>query len=263
VKKKLLLLLFALPPALLGLSGCVQQAVNNGMPVQNGPDRALQSAKIHTELAAEYYYRGQLDVAIEEVNEALKAQSNYALAYNVLGLINMALNENSKALENFERAVRLAPRNSGIRNNYGWFLCQRFSQRMDQAIEHFMTAAKDPLYATPEMSYANAGICETKRQNYTEARLLFQKALSLQSNYSPAIVGLIDIDFQRGNLAEAKSKLAQFSQNNPPTAESLLMAIKIEQAMGNQLAVDSYIFQLQKHFPESKEMALIREGTVK
>ncbi|MBS0587910.1 MAG: type IV pilus biogenesis/stability protein PilW [Proteobacteria bacterium] len=233
------------------------------MPLQTGSDRALQSAKIHTELAAEYYYRGQLDVAIEEVNEALKAQSNYALAYNVLGLINMALNENSKALENFERAVRLAPRNSEIRNNYGWFLCQRFSQRMDQAIEHFMTAAKDPLYATPEMSYANAGICETKRRNYTEARLLFQKALSLQSNYSPAIIGLIDMDFQRGNLAEAKSKLAQFSQNNPPTAESLLMAIKIEQAMGNQLAVDSYIFQLQKHFPESKEMALIREGTVK
>ena len=119
MKKNWLLLLFALPPILLGLSGCVQQAVNSGMPVQTGSDRALQSAKIHTELAAEYYYRGQLDVAIEEVNEALKAQSNYALAYNVLGLINMALNENSKALENFERAVRLAPRNSEIRNNYG------------------------------------------------------------------------------------------------------------------------------------------------
>ncbi len=261
--KKEWLLLFALPLALLGFSGCVQQAVNNGMPLPVGSDRALQSAKIHTELAAEYYHRGQIDVAIEEVNEALKAQSDYALAYNVLGLINMTLNENSKALENFEHAVRLAPRNSEIRNNYGWFLCQRFPQRMDQAIEHFMTAAKDPLYATPEMSYANAGICETKRQNYAEAKLLFQKALSLQVNYSPAIIGLIDIDFQRGNLAEAKSKLAQFSQNNPPTAESLLMAIKIEQAMGNQLAVDSYIFQLQKHFPESKEMAMVREGKVK
>ncbi|MDE2389196.1 MAG: type IV pilus biogenesis/stability protein PilW [Betaproteobacteria bacterium] len=259
-----MLLLFALPLVLLGVSGCVQQVVNNGAPpLQTNPDRTLQSAKIHTELAAEYYHRGQIDVAIEEVNEALKAQSNYALAYNVLGLINMTLNENSKALENFEHAIQLAPRNSEIRNNYGWFLCQRFSQRMDQAIEHFMAAAKDPLYTTPEMSYANAGICETKRQNYTEAKLFFQKALSLQSNYSPAIVGLIDIDFQRGNLAEAKSKLAQFSQNNPPTAESLLMAIKIEQAMGNQLAVNSYIFQLQKHFPESKEMALIREGTVK
>ena len=260
---KVKLLLLALAPILLGFGGCVQQAVNNGMPVQTGSDRALQSAKIHTELAAEYFYRGQLDVAIEEVTEALKAQSNYALAYNVLGLINMTLNENSKALDNFERAVRLAPRNSEIRNNYGWFLCQRFSQRMDQAIEHFMMAAKDPLYATPEMSYTNAGVCETKRQNYTEAKIFLQKALSLRSNYVPAAIGLIDIDFQRGNLAEAKSKLALFMQNNTQTAESLLMAIKIEQAMGNQLAAESYIFQLQKHFPESKETAMVREGKVK
>ena len=261
MKEKLPFLL-ALTSFLLGFGGCVQHAVNNA-PVQPGEDRALQSAKIHTELAAEYFYRGQLDVALEEVTEALKAQSNYALAYNVLGLINMALNENSKALDNFERAVRLAPQNSEIRNNYGWFLCQRFSQRMDQAIEHFMMAAKDPLYATPEMSYTNAGVCETQRQNYIQAKIFLQKALSLKPSYVPATIGLIDIDFQRGNLAEAKSKLALFMQNNALTAESLLMAIKIEQAIGNQLAAESYIFQLQKYFPESKESAMVREGKVK
>lgn len=261
--KKKLLFFFILLQFLIGFSGCVQQSTNNGMPVQANSDRAFQSAKIHTELAAEYFYRGQLDVAIEEVNEALKAQSNYALAYNVLGLINMTLNEDSKALDSFERAIRLAPRNSEIRNNYGWFLCQRFSQRMDQAIDHFMMAAKDPLYATPEMSYTNAGICEAKRQNYTEAKVFLQKALSLKSNYAPAAIGLIDIDFQRGNLADAKSKLALFLQNNTQTAESLLMAIKIEQAMGNQLAAESYIFQLQKHFPESKETAMVREGRMR
>lgn len=262
MKKKLLFFFTALP-SLIWLSGCVQQPLNNGAPIQSNSDRAFQSAKIHTELAAEYFNRGQLDVAIEEVNEALKAQSNYALAFNVLGLINMTLNENNKALDNFERAIRLAPKNSEIHNNYGWFLCQRFSQRIDQAIDHFMVAAKDPLYATPEMSYANAGICETKRQNYTEAKVFFHKALSLRPSYAPAAIGLIDMDFQRGNLTDAKSKLAQFLQNNAPTAESLMMAIKIEQAAGNQLAVDSYIFQLHKYFPESKEAVMIREGRVK
>lgn len=245
---------------LLGLSGCVQQSVKEGMAIQNGTDRAFQSAKIHTELAAEYFHRGQLDVAIEEVSEALKAHANYAPAYNVMGLINMTLNEDSKALHDFERAIRMAPRNSEIQNNYGWFLCQRFSQRMDQAINHFMIAASDPLYSTPEMSYTNAGICEIKRQKYNEAQLFFQKALSIQPNFSPASIGLIDVDFQRGNLAEAKSKLALFLQNQAPTPESLLMAIKIEQALGNRLAVDSYIFQLQKHFPDSKEAAMVREG---
>ncbi|PSJ17350.1 type IV pilus biogenesis/stability protein PilW [Nitrosomonas supralitoralis] len=254
---------FLLLLSFTGLSSCVQQHAENGMPVQDRADRAFQSARIHTELAAEYYYRGQLEVAIEEVNEALKAQSNYAPAYSVLGLINMNLNEDGKALENFERAIRMAPRNSEIHNNYGWFLCQRFPQRMDDAISHFMVAAKDPLYPTPEMSFTNAGVCETKRQKYTEAQLFFQNALSIKSSYSPAIIGLIDIDFQRGNLTDAKSKLSQFLQNNTSTAESLLMAIKIERALGNQLAVDSYNFQLQKHFPESKEAAAIREGRIK
>lgn len=113
------------------------------------------------------------------------------------------------------------------------------------------------------MSYTNAGICETKRQKYIEAQLLFQNALSIQSNYSPAIIGLIDIDFERGNLTEARSKLSQFLQNYAPTAESLLLGIKIERALDNQLAVDSYIYQLQKHFPESKEAVSIREGKIR
>ena len=247
----------------VGLGGCVQQPIDNGMSVQANAERAFQRAKIHTELAAEYFHRGQLDVALEEVTEALKAQSDYALAYNVLGLINMTLNENSKALDNFEQATRKAPKNPEIHNNYGWFLCQRFPQRMDQAISHFMTAAIDPLYSTAEMSYANAGICEIKRQKYNEGQLFFQKALSIQPNYSPALIGLIDTDFQRGNLTDAQSKLALFQKNNSPTPESLILAIKIEQAMGNQLAVDSYIFQLQKHFPESKEAAAIREGKIR
>ena len=248
---------------ILGLGACVQQPIYNGMSVQANAERAFQSAKIHTELAAEYFHRGQLDVALEEVTEALKAQSDYALAYNVLGLINMTLNENSKALDNFEQAIRKAPKNPEIHNNYGWFLCQRFPQRMDQAISHFMTAAIDPLYSTPEMSYTNAGICEIKRQKYNEGQQFFQKALSIQPNYSPALIGLIDTDFQRGNLTEAQSKLALFQKNNSPTPESLILAIKIEQAMGNQLAVGSYIFQLQKHFPESKEAAVIREGKIR
>ncbi len=260
--KKFLLVFFILL-CLLWLSGCVQQPIEGEISSQANLDRALESAKIHTELAAEYFSRGQWEVAIEEVTAALRAHSNYAPAYNVMGLINMTLNENNKALDNFERAVRMAPKNSDIHNNYGWFLCQRFSQRMDQAIDHFMLATKNPLYATPEKAFTNAGICELKRHHYNEAQIFFQRALSIQSNYSPALVGLMDIDFQRGNVTDAKSKLVLFLQRNSPTPESLLLAIQIEQAMGDQQAADSYIFQLQKHFPDSKEAAAVREGKIK
>jgi type IV pilus assembly protein PilF len=258
-----ILLAFFMGSHALWLSACVQQPIDGELSSQAKSERAHLSAKIHTELAAEYFNRGQMDVAIEEVTEALKAQPNYALAYNVLGLVNMALNENDKALDNFEKAIQIAPKNSEIHNNYGWFLCQRLPQRIEQAISHFMIAAKDPLYSTPEMAFANVGLCEIKRQNYTEAQIFLQKALSIQPNYSPALVGLIDIDFQRGNLVGAKSKLVDFSQKNTLIPESLSLAIQIEQAMGDQLAADSYIFQLQKYFPDSKEAVAIREGKTK
>ncbi len=260
---KKILLAFFIVLILWGLNACVQQSINDGMSDQARAERAHLSAKIHTELAAEYFNRGQLEVALEEVAEALNAQANYAPAYNVLGLVYMALNENDKALENFERAIQIAPKNSEINNNYGWFLCQRFPQRMDQAIGHFMAATTDPLYATPEMAFANAGLCEIKRKNYDAAEAFLQKALLIQSKYSPAVIGIIDIDFQRGNLVAAKSKLTDFLQNNASTPESLLLAIQIEQAMGDQLTADSYIFQLQKHFPDSKEAVAIREGKIR
>jgi len=260
--KRILLIFFILLHA-LWLSGCVQQPIDDGLSNQAQSERVHQSAKIHTELAAEYFNRGQLDIALEEVAEALKAKSDYAPAYNVLGLVNMALNENNKALDNFEQAVRMAPKNSEIQNNYGWFLCQHFPQRMDEAINYFMIAAKDPLYSTPEMSLTNAGSCEIKRQKYDEALLFFQKALSIQANYVPALIGLVDVDFQRGNLINAKSRIAQLLQNSASTPESLLLAIRIEQAMGDLMAADSYIFQLQKHFPDSKEAIAVREGKIR
>ncbi len=248
---------------LVVLVACVQQPVDDGISSQARSERAHLSAKIHTELAAEYFNRGQLDVALEEISEALNAQSNYALAYNVLGLVNMTLNENDKALDSFDKAIRLAPKNSEINNNYGWFLCQRLPQRMDQAIGYFMTATQDPLYATPEMAFANAGLCEIKRQNYDVAEAFLQKALVIQPKYSPAIIGVIDIDFRRGNLMNARSRLTDFLQNNASTPESLFLAIQIEQAIGDQLTADSYIFQLQKHFPDSREAAAIREGKIR
>jgi len=42
--------------------------------------------------------------------------------------------------------------------------------------------------------------------------------------------------------------------------KSLELGIHIERAMGNPRAVDSYMFQLQKLFPDSKEAKAAREG---
>lgn len=242
------------------LSSCVHEPVEERLTPEQATARAEKSARIHTELAAEYYNRGQYKVTLEEIDEALKANPDYAPALGLRGLVYMALGEDSKAQSNFKQALKLAPENSEILNNYGWFLCDRLPEQIDKAINYFMAALKDPLYETRYIAYANAGICELKRENYADASLYLNESLSFLPSYRPALVGLIEMDFQRGHFSTAQSKLSSFMQKYQPTAKSLWLGAQIERAMGNTRTADSYLFQLQKHFPDSKQARAVREG---
>jgi len=89
----------------LTLAACAGQA---GDAVRK-PDNLLASAKVHTELAAAYYERSQLGVALDELRVALQAMPTYAPAYNVRGLVHMALREEKEADEDFQHSLQLDP----------------------------------------------------------------------------------------------------------------------------------------------------------
>jgi len=71
-------------------------------------------ARVHTELAALYYSRNNMGVALEELRTAVAADASYAPAHGVFGLVYMELRENQLAEASFERALRLAPNDSEI-----------------------------------------------------------------------------------------------------------------------------------------------------
>ncbi len=240
--------------------GCAKKQIQGGLVPEQFLSAAQQSAKIHTELAAEYYSRGQFGVALEEATEALRSDSKFASAYNVLGLIYMDLREDSLAQKNFEHALKMAPNNSEAHNNYGWFLCQRRPERIDQAVKHFMAALRNPLYSTPEKPYNNAGICMLNQGDYKSAEEFFQKTLSIRPADSQALIGMAEVYFRNGNLAAAQSHLSRHMQISAPTAESLWLGIQIERKTGDRHAEASYTMQLQKRFPDSREAAALRDG---
>ena len=81
-------------------------------------------ARTHTELASIYHERGNMAIALEELRLATAADSSYAPAYSLFGVVYMDLREKGLAEENFERALRLSPNDPEINHNFGWFLCQ-------------------------------------------------------------------------------------------------------------------------------------------
>jgi type IV pilus assembly protein PilF len=219
----------------------------------------LKSAKVHTELAGLYYQRAQYGVALEELNNALKADQGYAPAYSVRGLVHMALREDKEAEEDFKRSLRLDNADSDTHNNYGWFLCQR--GRENESIEHFMAAIKNPMYATPGLAYLNAGVCARKAGNTKDAEEFLQKALLVQPDNTQAMFVLADLNFANADYVAARKYFADFSQKTDNlTAEQLWLGVRISRKVGDRNSEASFATQLRKRFPDARETQMLTRG---
>jgi type IV pilus assembly protein PilF len=242
------------------LQGCISRAPEQAGYAPQAADTAVQSrARIHAELAAGYLELGSLGVALQEANEALKADPNYVSAYNVLGLAYMELNDDRAAESSFRRALQINGMDSDTNNNYGWFLCQR--KREKESIKYFLDALRNPLYTTPEKSWVNAGICSRKTGDQTNAEEYFQRALKLRPNQPQALQQLADISFKRNDFVGAKTFLARLQRDaNTQSAEVLWLGLRVERRLGDRNAERSLAFQLQKNFPDSREARSLAAG---
>lgn len=242
---------------LLLLSACAQT------PAPKGGDAPAQSgegyrARIHTELAAQYYSRRQYSIALQELREAIRSDSSYAPAYNMQALVHVELGEEKEAEEFFRQAMDLAPQYSEAHNNYGFFLCQR--KRYDEAMAQFEKAWKNPLYATPEKALANAGQCMLRKGDTAEAERHAQRALARLPNQPVALLTLAEAQFRRGNVKAARVQLQQLENTGQQDAATLWLGVRIERQMGNRVAEGDYGAQLRRRYPDAAETRWLVNG---
>jgi type IV pilus assembly protein PilF len=243
----------------LSIVGCV--STSTGQPPLAKQDAASQAkdvARVHTELASEYYSRTQYGVALEELNEALKADPNYGPAFGLLGLVYMELRDDALAVKNFEQALRLNPTDSDANNNYGWYLCNRGQEA--NSIKYFLAAQKNPLYTTPERSLLNAGICSRKMGDEVAAEGYLRKALGQQPDMQPVLYQLSDINYKRNNFAEARAYMGRLMRAANPNAEYLWLGVRIERKLGNRDVERGYAEQLRRRFPNASETQALLAG---
>jgi type IV pilus assembly protein PilF len=236
----------------------VQPTDANYGPILGEVKDSRTRAKAHTDLAAAYYELGNVGVALEEVRIALAADSNYAPAYNVQGLVNMDLRDNGAAERSFQTGLKLTPQDPDLNHNYGWFLCQ--TGREDQSITWFMNAVRNPLYPTPAKSYAAAGRCVQKRDP-AEAMKLYDRALRLDPNNLPALLPYAELLYRRGQLRPAKELVGRYNKLvSEPTSESLWLALRIERKLGDRFAENSLAAQLRRRYSNSTEFQSLQRG---
>ena len=238
------------------LAGCTTPV---GKSETGEPRNAAENrARIHTELGAAYFGVGQMSVAVQELKEAISADPGYGPAHSQLGLVYMTLKEDARAQQSFERALKIDPNDSSANNNYGLFLCQR--KREKEAMRYFAAALKNPLYATPENAYTNAGVCSHLQGDDVKAEEWLRKALALQPDQSLALYQLADIAFKRNDLATARTLLNRHMQVSTPSADALWLGARLEQRLGNRTALASYGAQLNNRYPGAAQTKAFNEG---
>lgn len=215
-------------------------------------------ARANTELAALYYERGNLGVALEVLRTAAIADPAYAPAHGMLGLVYMDLRENQLAQQSFERALRYAPNDADINHNYGWFLCQ--SGREVESTKYFLQAIRNPLYQTPWKSYSAAGQCALRKDNLKDAADYFGRALKIEPDEPNSLIKLAGIQYRTGDFADARRLVSRYVRVVEPTAEGLWLAIRIERKIGDRAAESSYANQLRRRFPSSAEYQQMQRG---
>lgn len=215
-------------------------------------------AQIRLELAAGFYQQANYAQALEELRAALAVDPNLAAAHGLQGLVFMDLGDRARAEEAFRRALAIAPEDSEILNNYGWFLCQ--TDRPREGVVQFQAALRNPLYATPARPLHNAGVCSLRLGDAEAAEGFFQRSFQLDPRNPVAMYHLGEIYLRRNDLERARFHSQRLLSSYPPSAETLWLAIRVDRRVGDRDSVASLSSQLRRQFPTSREATLLQRG---
>ncbi len=244
---------------LIGMFGCASTADRPGDDAEDvGLGDGSSPADIYVELAMAYMQDGQLSTALRKIRYGLEQDPKNARAHAVLAIIYDKIGEIDRARTEFQTAVDLKPRDPYVRNAYGSFLCVQ--GEYEPALAQFDKAVENPLYGTPEVALANAGVCARRTGEPGRAETYLRRALQADAKMSLALAQMAILSFQQGNLMSARAYLQRYQAVADYTPETLWLGIRIERRLGDRDAVRGYEQILLQRFPDSPEVQFMRES---
>lgn len=220
---------------------------------------AQKRARIRLDLASAYFSDGRMDDALAEVKLALTASPDLPQALNLRGLILAALGEEAQATESFKRALQIAPNDGDTMHNFGWFLCQRGNYA--EADVQFQRVLAMPTYRTPSRTLLVQGVCEARAGQLEKAEVTLRRAYELDAGNPATAMNLADVLYRRGDFERARFYVRRVN-NNPDlrNPESLWLAARVENRLGNPQGVRDLGNQLRSSYPASREAAAFERG---
>lgn len=244
-----------------GLGGCATSNSSDSDPRRSGSavDRVspVRAAEVNTRLGVGYLERGELQVALEKLELAVRQDPRHVPAHLALGIVYQSIDRNEQALRHFKTAVELAPDDGGAHNSYAALLCQM--GRHEEADRHFREAIKDPFYATPGVALANAGSCARRAGRDEDAERYLREALEYDPQSRTALFNLARLSFQQGESLRARAFLQRLEASGGLAAQALLLAVQVERSLGSEAVAERYARTLMERYPNSPQASQLRQ----
>jgi type IV pilus assembly protein PilF len=234
----------------LGFEGCA-----TSQHVKHEED----AANYNMQLGMAYMNRGDLALAKDKLDRAMSENPNDPNVHSAMAMLQDRMGNMEKADAEFKAALRLAPSDPDVLNNYAVYQCR--TGRTDAGLKSFEQAAHNALYKTPEVAYTNAGVCLRAAKRDTQAAMSFMRALQVRPNFGEAAYQLADLDFQRGEIADARAEIDRYMGAFDATPDLLLLGVRVTQKQGDRLAEEKFARRLRMDFPQSDQTRALGELT--
>ncbi|MGP5528356.1 type IV pilus biogenesis/stability protein PilW [Psychrobacter celer] len=214
-------------------------------------------ARVRTSLAAQYIRKNELDTAQRQLEKAFAADSRYAPAYDMMGVLLQQEGSRinlQKADQYFKKAIVLDKDFEQAHNNYGVYLSQM--KRYKEAAEQFEIAGAALGYEGRIGALENLGRTYLQMGDRTAAAKAFLRALDGNRNSIIAHIELVDLLLEQQRVAQAQKLYDEtliLVQGQGISPRLLLQGIKLAAAQNNITTRQQLAQQLLSAYPLSDE----------
>jgi len=184
---------------------------------------STQNSAARYKLGVGYYSEGKIQQAFVEFQHAYELNPQNKEVLYAIGIIYLLdFDETLKAIDFFQRAVKIDPDYSEAYNNIGYAHAK--IGQFDTAIPFYKKALSNLLYATPEMAFVNMGKAYYRLGRYNDAAVAFKDAIKRAPNFDLPYMGLALCYNATGKYGDASAALSHAIVLNPQYKGNAKMA---------------------------------------
>lgn len=244
------------------LMGDVYLATNRTRFTKQALEKAVKlspnNVEAHMKLAELYLYVEMRQEALNEINAALRLDQKYPKAYFLKGMIYKEIGDTSLAFSSFMTTIEQDPKSALAYEQIGLLFAGRKDKR---AIDYYQNALRiDPKNS---LTRYNLGMFYQETGSVAAAMEVYKELISIDPNYSDAYYNMGYIIYtQNKNIEKALEFFQKATITNPSYSEAFYMRGLCQEDLGKkELAIIDYkeSLRLSPKFDLPKN-ALIRLG---